>query len=42
MVLPVPVAPAIRPWRLPYFSRRYWSLSPPPTKIEVSSAMPGA
>ena len=24
-VLPVPVAPAIRPWRLAYFSRRYWS-----------------
>src|SRR5688500_5394167 len=32
-VFPVPVAPAVRPWRLPYLARRYTGSSPWPRRM---------
>ena len=36
MVLPVPVAPATLPWRLPYFASRVTGFSPLPMRISFT------
>ena len=36
MVLPVPVAPATRPWRLPYLASKVTGCSPLPIRISFT------